>query len=54
MLYRLREKDAIHLFSKYIQHFLRWQMIEADICDTLSKRDDYDHIIQLMETVFQI
>lgn len=49
MIYRLGYNDAIIFLVRFIQNFLRRQIIEAELSDILQRRDDHALLIQLMQ-----
>jgi len=51
VIYRLGYYDAIMYSVRFIQHFLRRQIIQADIVDVIYNRDDHGQLMTLLETV---
>jgi hypothetical protein len=49
VIYRLGYYDAILYSVRFIQHFLRRQIIEADMMDILHNRDDHGQLARLLQ-----
>jgi hypothetical protein len=49
VMYRLGYNDAIIFSVRFIQNFLRRQIIDADVIDIIQNRDDHGQLIQLMQ-----
>jgi len=54
VIYRFGYYDAIMYSVRFIQHFLRRQIIENDIMDIIENRDDHGQLFELMEKAITI
>jgi len=54
VIYRFGYYDAIMCSVRFIQNFLRRQIIESDIMDIIENRDDHGQLSELMERAITI
>jgi hypothetical protein len=54
VLYRLGYNDAVIYSVRFIQHFLRRQMIESDLTEIIHNRDDHGQLNELFKTTIKL
>ena len=51
VIYRFGYTDAVMFFARFIQHFLRRQIIQADAIDIVENREDQGQLLRMFENL---